>query len=448
MKRTLLLCAAGLLAHIGSHAQGWEYPRLETSEFAAGQEFYLYNVHAGKFYTEGNAYGTQGSLGPTGLKCRFEENPEAPSVVSISNYSVAKGEWMTPYITTNGALYVDGISQADRYWQVVPQGDNTYKLMMSSPNPVYNQENYPGALLGLDTFEDSTRTVLACLLMEAEEPGEGVYQTDWYLATPEAYKKFQTDVETYKTALSLGELLKEAISAEKDVEEEQAVYDNTASTMDELNAAIGSVTEKLIGGSLEDASEDHPVDVTDLFITNPTYDTNSNEGWSGSVPGLNAAANAQNAEFFYTDFDYYQNLKNLPEGYYLVSLQGFYRAGLPAEALTHKQEGEDGVMYAELYATTGGSTSTTPLQSIFDGATAEPLGTEGEIRNGDYYTPDGMTAAAAYFAAGRYEGNQVLVHVTDGQLRIGIRKNTTIRRDWVMFDNWSLTYYGTEKPNL
>ena len=56
MKRTLLLCAAGLLAHIGSHAQGWEYPRLETSEFAAGQEFYLYNVHAGKFYTDGNAY--------------------------------------------------------------------------------------------------------------------------------------------------------------------------------------------------------------------------------------------------------------------------------------------------------------------------------------------------------------------------------------------------------
>ena len=76
------------------------------------------------------------------------------------------------------------------------------------------------------------------------------------------------------------------------------------------------------------------------------------------------------------------------------------------------------------------------------------MGTEGEIRNGDYYTPDGMTAAGAYFAAGRYEGNQVLVHVTDGQLRIGIRKNTTIRRDWVMFDNWSLTYYGTEKPNL
>lgn len=448
MKRTLLLCAAGLLAHVGLHAQEWEYPRIEPSEFSVGQEFYLYNVHAKKFYTEGNAYGTQGSLGATGLKCRFEAHAENPSVVSISNYSIVKGQWMPPYITTNGALYVDGISQADRYWQVVPQEDNTYKLMMSSPNPVYNQENYPGALLGLDTFEDSTRTALACLLMETEEPGEGVYQTDWLLASPEAYEKFQTGIETYKTALTLGDFLAEAVKKGKDVEEEQAVYDNTGSTLDELNAALGSVIEKLLGGSIEDASEDNPVDVTNLFITNPTYDTNSNEGWSGSVPGFNASANAQNAEFFYTDFDYYQDLKNLPDGYYLLSLQGFYRAGLPAEALTHKQEGEDGFMYAELYATTGGSTYAAPLQSIFNGAEAEPLGTEGEILNGDYYTPDGMTAAAAYFAAGRYEGNQVLAHVTNGQLRIGIRKSTTLRRDWVMFDNWTLTYYGAEEPNL
>lgn len=448
MKRTLLLCAAGLLAHIGSHAQGWEFPQIEASEFSIGQEFYLYNVHAQKFYTEGNAYGTQASLGETGLRCRFEANAENPSVVSITNYSVAKGQWMTPYITTNGALYVDGIDQSDRYWQVIPQGDNIYKLMMSAPNPVYNQENYPGAQLGLDTFEDSTRTALACLLMEAEEPGEGVYQTDWCLATPEAYDAYQTSVETYKTALDLGDLLAEAIQKGKDVEEEQAVYDNTGSTLDELNAAISSVTGKLMSDVMEDASEDNPIDVTGLFITNPTYDTNSNEGWSGNTPGFNAGANAQNAEFFYTNFDYYQDLKNLPEGYYMVSLQGFYRAGLPGEALTHKQGGEDGFMHAELYATTGGVTSTTKLRSIFDGALDAPLGADGEILNGTYYTPDGMTAAAAYFAAGRYEGNQVLVHVTDGKLRIGIRKNTTIYRDWVMFDNWTLTYYGTEEPNL
>jgi len=34
--------------------------------------------------------------------------------------------------------------------------------------------------------------------------------------------------------------------------------------------------------------------------------------------------------------------------------------------------------------------------------------------------------------------------VTNGQLRIGLRKNTTIRRDWVMIDNWKLEYLGKE----
>ena len=83
------------------------------------------------------------------------------------------------------------------------------------------------------------------------------------------------------------------------------------------------------------------------------------------------------------------------------------------------------------------------------GGIRTPIGSFGDCCSAIELPPYGKwVAAGAYFAAGRYEGNQVLVHVTDGQLRIGIRKNTTIRRDWVMFDNWSLTYYGTEKPNL
>lgn len=185
-----------------------------------------------------------------------------------------------------------------------------------------------------------------------------------------------------------------------------------------------------------------------MFITNPGYDNNNNDGWSGSIPGTNVSENVQNAEFFNTNFDYYQDLKNLPEGYYKLNVQGFYRAGLPEEAITHKQENEDNYMYAELYATTGGNTATQKLQSIFNEATDKPLGTSGEILTGSYYIPNGMAAAGAYFSAGRYKENSIILHITNGKLRIGIRKNTTLRRDWVMFDNWSLTYYGTENPNF
>lgn len=447
-----MLFITGMMLYAESHAQEWPKPELEASEFTTGQEFYLFNIGANRFYTEGNSWGTQGSVGSTGLKCLFENytgnHADTGLIVSISNFSEVKQQWMMPYITTNGALYVDGISQEDHYWQVVPLGDKSFRLKVSAPNPLYNQDNYPGAMLGLDLFEDSTRTALASILMDSEEPGENIYQTEWCVATPAAYEQYQKDVTTYNTALNLKELLAEALREGKDVTEEQAVYGNTQSSLEELNAAIGSVTEKLMEDHTGNASADNPIDVTDLFIINPGYDNNDNDGWSGSVPGTNVHDDVQNAEFFNTNFDYYQDIRNLPAGYYKLNVQGYYRAGLPAEALTHKQEGEEAYMYAEIYAVTNGQEVTRKLQSIFNDAADEPLGTTGEIQAGDYYIPDGMVAAKAYFAAGKYKDNSIVLQVTDGTLRIGIRKNTTLRRDWVMFDNWSLTYYGTENPHL
>lgn len=450
MKKTLLLLTACLLAHTGSQAQGWQPPKPKPMEFTIGEECYMYNLGTGKFYTEGHSYGTQGSIDNEGLKCRFgvyNGNGAANGTCSLSNYSIVKGQWMTAYVTTNGALYVDGGSSTPNiYWTVEPKGDLVYQIKVTAPNPVYNQENYPGALLGVDQFEDTTRTVLACLLMEAEEPGDNIYQTDWIFTSAEGYEQFQHATATYKAALSLKDLLDEATEKGRDVTEEQAVYDNTESTLEELTAAINSVTAKILGEDIGEASPDNPVNVTQYFITNPGYDINTNEGWQGSTPSFNAARDLQIAEFFNLNYDYYQDLVNLPEGYYKVNIQGFYRAGLPAEAMTHKQEGEENFMYAEIYATTSEGTVSDNLQSIFNGATGEALGTTGEILNGSYYTPDDMVSAAAYFAAGRYADNPVMVHVTDGKLRIGIRKGTTLRRDWTIFDNWSLTYYGKENP--
>ena len=53
-----------------------------------------------------------------------------------------------------------------------------------------------------------------------------------------------------------------------------------------------------------------------------------------------------------------------------------------------------------------------------------------------------MASAAAYFAAGYFKENSIEIQVTNGTLRIGMRKSTTIRRDWVMLDNWKIEYLG------
>lgn len=422
----------------------WKKPVLAIGDYVADRECYLYNPGAGRFYTEGNAYGTQASVGETGLKCKFVANGDA---VKLTNHSLAKSGWRTAFVTTNGAVYCDGESPTECWWKMVPSGEKTFKLMMDAPNTSYNQTNYPGAMFGLDLFEDKLRTNLAAMLFDAEEPGEGLYLTDWQVVSVADYNAYQLAVTTYKAALSLMNLLDEATALGKDVAAEKGVYENTESTLQELLDAIDSVTNKLLEDEIGKASKDNPVDVTAKFITNPSYENNDNEGWSGTAPTTNAAANLQNAEFFNTTFNCYQDLRGLPEGYYKVSVQGFYRAGLEGPSLESKMSGnEASVMNVLLYITTNGKSNSTKLQSVFTGAPTEALGVDGEIHNGNWWVPNTMAAAAAYFAAGYYDENSLMVHVTSGQLRIGLRKSTTIRRDWTMFDNWRLTYYGKENP--
>ena len=418
----------------------WKKPQPNISDYAVGQECYLYNVGAARFYTEGNSYGTQASIGETGLKVKFVQNGDA---VKITNYSEAKKAWRTMFVTTNGAMYVDGDGTADSNWKMVPGSNKTFKLMISTPNASYNQENYPGAMMGLDLFEYDLQTRLAALLFADEEPGEGLYLTDWAVVSTADYDSYQKAVTTYKTALQLKELLDEAKAAGIDVAAEQKVYENTASTQEELTAAIVSLANKMIEDELKDASRDNPLDLTNKFITNPRYENNDNEGWSGSNPGIDVTANLQNAEFFNTNFDYYQDLVGLPVGTYRLSLQGYYRAGLEGPAYEAKMGGnEDAVMNALLYVTTGGKTTTQKIQSVFTGARTTALGVSGEINLGSWWVPNTMSSAAAYFAAGYYNGNSIEVTVTGGTMRIGMKKDTTIRRDWVMFDNWKLEYLG------
>lgn len=426
----------------------WKKPELSISGYVTNTECYLYNVGAARFYTEGNSYGTQASIGETGLKVKFVPSPLPTSpeggVVKIQNYSETKKAWRTLFVTTNGAMYVDGDGAGECNWQVVNGPNKTFKLMMSAPNATYNQDNYPSAMMGLDLFEYDLQTRLAALLFTDEEPGEGIYLTDWAVVSTADYNTYQKAVATYKTALQLKSLLEEAKALDIDVTAEQAVYENTVSTQEELTAAIVSITNKMIEDELSGASRENPIDLTDKFIQNPRYENNDNEGWLGTAPGIDATNNLQNAEFFNKEtIDYYQNLVGLPEGTYRLSLQSFYRAGLEGPAYEAKMnDTEESVMHAELYATTNGKTTKTKMQSIFTGAPTTALGVNGEIKLGGWYVPNTMSSAAAYFAAGYYQGNSIEVQVSNGQLRIGLKKSQLIRRDWLMIDNWKLEYLG------
>ena len=58
------------------------------------------------------------------------------------------------------------------------------------------------------------------------------------------------------------------------------------------------------------------------------------------------------------------------------------------------------------------------------------------------YIPNTMQTAAMYMENGYYLTNSLICKVTDGTLKIGVKKEALFGGDWTIFDTWTLLYYG------
>ena len=68
----------------------------------------------------------------------------------------------------------------------------------------------------------------------------------------------------------------------------------------------------------------------------------------------------------------------------------------------------------------------------------------GSTESGGYKYPNNMSEAGLFFSTGYYD-NEVSVDVTDGNLKVGIKKTSDTGKSnnaWACFDNFQLTYYG------
>ena len=125
----------------------------------------------------------------------------------------------------------------------------------------------------------------------------------------------------------------------------------------------------------------------------------------------------------------------MPNGVYTLKCQGFFRDG-NRDTNSHKV---NAVLYANSFST--------PLCSILDGAQSESLG-DG-YRNAAGWIPDNQTGASRYFTRGLYQVTLDNIEVTDGKLRIGIKKTTTdALESWSCFDNFQLIYQGRNDWSL
>ena len=424
----------------------------KTQGFVASETtdtyYYLYNVNGQRFFTEGNAWGTQASVGYTGLKVAFTADATYPSAYIFNDYSLAKKSWKMVFFDSKTAMYVDRGSQANYRWAVV-QGEGTFRLQAANadngnPGWTNNGETDPayeeGKFVGWDAASNSTA------LHPYLEEGENHF-IDWAFVSAEDYDAIAPALELYAAAIPLKEILDKAKEIGADVSAEEDVYLNEASTVEEINAAIKSAEEAIVkreqelaSQNYENATVDKPVDVTSLFITNPSYDTNKNDGWKGDTPAFQSYTNA---EFYQKVFNTYQPLVGLHEGVYVLGVQGYYRPGGAQDGYTRYTNKDTQIYDVKMYA----NSISQPIATAYEGAGSAKVGTgnESEVTTADgskIYIPNDMNSAAAYFKADRYH-NAMLFEANADTITIGLKNSKSIGSNWVCYDNWTLTYYGS-----
>jgi hypothetical protein len=186
------------------------------------------------------------------------------------------------------------------------------------------------------------------------------------------------------------------------------------------------VMEQLIN-DMANATEENPVDATRLIKANNfnRNDARNAEAWTveqtltGDGHSTNLSGGEDNndgsvgnncAEAYCTPFSFTQTITGAPAGVYQLTAQGFYV----------EEVGEDD--------------APTFFANDAKGAIPARTGSEGD-----------MKSAAISFKAGNYTNAPIEFQVKDdGQIVLGV--SGTSERQWVIFDNFRLTYLGKPAP--
>ena len=221
----------------------------------------------------------------------------------------------------------------------------------------------------------------------------------------------------------------------KDKEETQPLYaytiangdnfygNNTESTLLGTNVAADSQDALWVivpldeaKAAVADAALDDPSDAT-IFIEDYNFNRNNRykDRWNGAI-GNNDGDHNGIGEWYMTTGEVYQELSGLPNGVYEMNAQG---AVTFHDNRTVKEY--DGNGYPVVYA--GEETS-----NFVEMIQADQLTNQAQL--------------GQKFNNGDYKVEPIFVEVTDGTLKIGAKSD---RADiWACWDNFTLTYYGSE----
>lgn len=183
-------------------------------------------------------------------------------------------------------------------------------------------------------------------------------------------------------------------------------------------------------------------------IVNPSFDTGTSEGWTGNVT---VSKDYKNCEAYEKTFDLYQDITNLPDGVYELSVLAFQRVGTNEDASRAHDNGTENitaVIYANDLETPFTSPYTYGMKAPSGG---KPADYEYTLNGEKVYIPNSMQGMAAAITENP-EAYTVTVPmlVEGGTLRIGVRakKRPSNTHDWAIWDNFRLKYIGSKGEAL
>lgn len=189
-------------------------------------------------------------------------------------------------------------------------------------------------------------------------------------------------------------------------------------------------------------------------IVNPSFD-NGKEGWTVKEGNPKFDETYKNCEVYQGTFDIYQDITNIPDGVYELSVLAFQRVAENGVASKAHDNGIEDIT-AFIYA----NDLETPFTSPYTYGMAAPSGGDPEdykysLNGEDVYIPNSMKGMAA---ATTENPNAYTVTVPmlveGGTLRIGVREKrrpSNINNswgDWAIWDNFRLKYVGSKGEAL
>lgn len=186
-------------------------------------------------------------------------------------------------------------------------------------------------------------------------------------------------------------------------------------------------------------------------IVNPSFD-NGKEGWTVKEGNPKFDETYKNCEVYQGTFDIYQDITNIPDGVYELSVLAFQRvASNEIASVAHDNGTED--ITAVIYANDLETPFTSPYTyGMKEASGGKPADYKYNLNGEDVYIPNSMQGMAA---ATTENPNAYTVTVPmlveGGTLRIGVREKrrpSNGTSDWAIWDNFRLKYVGSKGDAL